>query len=123
MMTASFRALGYLACLSISAMVIVGCGPISAHGVIRDARVAVEAAEAAGAVDGAPYEYYSALAYLKKAREEEGYSDYQAAVDLANQAKVFADTARSKAEAGGDPDQRIDPKRAKSAAKVQGGGQ
>ena len=97
-----------------------GCGPITAHSVIRDAIVAVEAAESAGAKDGAPYEYYSAQSYLKKAREEEGYSDYQAAVDLAKQSIKFADEARAKAVAGGDPDQRIDPKRAKTRVAPQG---
>ena len=30
----------------------------------------------------APYEYYSAIEYIHKAREEVGYSDYEAAIDL-----------------------------------------
>jgi len=42
----------------------------------------------------APYEYYSALEYLRKAREEVGYSDYQAAVEFAREARTFAGEAR-----------------------------
>ena len=42
----------------------------------------------------APYEYYSALEYLRKAREEVGFSDYEAAVDFAREARSFARKAR-----------------------------
>ncbi|MBN2343897.1 MAG: hypothetical protein JXX29_17295 [Deltaproteobacteria bacterium] len=42
----------------------------------------------------APYEYYSALEFLSKAREEVGYSDYQAALKYARQARSFAKKAR-----------------------------
>ena len=38
----------------------------------------------------APYEYYSSLEYLHKAREEVGYSDYEAAIRYARQARAFA---------------------------------
>ena len=113
-MSSAFSALKILVMAALTTVVAVGCGPITAQSTIRDAIVAVEAAQSAGAENGAPYEYYSAQSYLKKAREEEGYSDYQAAVDLAQQAIKFADEARAKAVAGGDPDQRIDPKRAKT---------
>jgi hypothetical protein len=42
----------------------------------------------------APFEYYSALEYQRKAREEVGYSDYEAAVRFAREARKFARTAR-----------------------------
>ena len=42
----------------------------------------------------APFEYYSALEYLHKAREEVGYSDYEAAIVFARQARKHARTAR-----------------------------
>ncbi len=42
----------------------------------------------------APYEYYSALEYLRKAREEVGFSDYEAAVEFAREARKFAKKAR-----------------------------
>lgn len=42
----------------------------------------------------APYEYYSAVEYLRKAREEVGYSDYEAALEYAREARTFASKAR-----------------------------
>lgn len=42
----------------------------------------------------APYEYYSALEYQHKAREEVGYSDYEAAVEYAREARTFARSAK-----------------------------
>ena len=49
----------------------------------------------------APFEYYSALEYLSKAREEVGYSDYQAALKYARQAREYARKAREIALQGG----------------------
>jgi hypothetical protein len=42
----------------------------------------------------APFEYYSAIEYQHKAREEVGYSDYEAAIRFAREARKFARTAR-----------------------------
>ncbi len=42
----------------------------------------------------APFEYYSALEFLRKAREEVGYSDYEAGVDFAREARTFGGQAR-----------------------------
>ena len=42
----------------------------------------------------APYEYYSAVELIHKAREEVGYSDYEAAVEYAREARTFAQKAR-----------------------------
>jgi hypothetical protein len=42
----------------------------------------------------APYEYYSAVEYLHKAREEVGYSDYEAAIEYAREARSFARSAK-----------------------------
>jgi hypothetical protein len=42
----------------------------------------------------APYEYYSAVEYRQKAREEVGYSDYDAAIEYAREARVMAQKAR-----------------------------
>ena len=36
----------------------------------------------------APYEYYSSLEYIRKAREEVGYSDYEAAVEYAQKSPL-----------------------------------
>lgn len=83
---------GALLALSLSA-----CGPISTTVALHDAESAVEAARAADAHRYASYELTSAEEYLRKAREEEGYSDFQVAVDLARKALIFADEARQKA--------------------------
>ena len=54
----------------------------------------------------APFEYYSALEYLSKAREEVGYSDYQAALKYARQAREYARRAREIAlQAGRESEQ------------------
>lgn len=42
----------------------------------------------------APYEYYLAIEYQKKAREEVSYSDYDVAVDLARESRKMAEKAR-----------------------------
>ena len=42
----------------------------------------------------APFEYYSALEYLRKAREEVGYSEYEPALEYAREARKFAKKAR-----------------------------
>ncbi|MGC6418293.1 MAG: DUF4398 domain-containing protein [Bradymonadia bacterium] len=96
---------------------LVGCGPITSQGLIKEARVAIDKAEKEGANIGAPYELFGALERYKKAREEQGYSDYQAAMDLAKEALKLAETAYAKTAAGGDPLQRIDPERRKALKK------
>ena len=42
----------------------------------------------------APFEYYSSLEYLRKAREEVGFSDYEAAADYARKSRTYAKKAR-----------------------------
>ena len=59
------------------------CGPISTTIALRDAEAAIEVARSADAARYAAFELASADAYLRKAREEEGYSDFQTAIDLA----------------------------------------
>lgn len=54
----------------------------------------VDSSLAGSPLCSAPYEYYAALEYLSKAREEVGYSDYQAALKFARQARSFAKKAR-----------------------------
>lgn len=73
------------------------CGPISTTLALRDAEAAIATARAADAQRYALYELTSADEYFRKAREEEGYSDFQAAIDLAQRALVFADKARERA--------------------------
>ncbi|MBU0553808.1 DUF4398 domain-containing protein [Myxococcota bacterium] len=95
-----------LACLGI--LFIVGCGPITATTAIAEATVAIEAARGAQADQFAKYEFTRAQAHLWKAKEEEGYSDFQDAVNLAREAKVFAEKAKARAMAR--PERALLPK-------------
>lgn len=77
--------------------VAAGCGPIQSVPALIEADVEVEAARSAGAATAAPYEFTSAEAYLRKAREEAGYAQYQATTDFALKARDLAKEAREKA--------------------------
>lgn len=89
------------------ALALGACGPITATTTLADATVAVEAAQGLEAERYAVYEYTMAVEYLRKAREEEGYSDFQAAVDLANKAREFAEKARTLAR--NNPERGLPP--------------
>lgn len=75
------------------------CGPITATSSISAARYALEMATEAEAERRAVYEYVSAVAYLEKAREEWGTSDYQRAEEYADRAIAFAEAALERANA------------------------
>lgn len=72
----------------------VGCGPVEYTAVILDASQAIAEAREADARIHAPYEYYYAKEHIHKAREEAGYADYQAAIDLGRTAEEYATKAR-----------------------------
>jgi hypothetical protein len=77
------------------ALLAPGCGPIEyLNQVASKAATAVAEAQKADAERWAPYEYWSAVEYLHKAREEGGYADFQVAVDFARKAQEFARQAR-----------------------------
>ncbi len=75
----------------------VGCGPIQSTSALIDADVEIEGARAAGAQTAATFEITSAEAYLKKARELAGYSQYQNSAVFAAKATELAKEARIKA--------------------------
>ena len=75
----------------------IGCGPLTAHSTIARAHIALEAARGAEADKLSIFEYQSARLYLRKAKQEEGLSSFQTAVDLAIKARRFADEARGRA--------------------------
>lgn len=81
---------------ALCALAGAGCGPVTTTQRVADATVAVEAARGIDAERFATYEYVSAVEYLRKAREEEGYSDYQAAIDLAVEAREHAEKAKAR---------------------------
>lgn len=86
--------------LALAVVGWTGCGPVLATRELADAQVALEAARAARAETLAVYEFTAAEVCLQKAREEEGYSDFQAAIDLARRAKLRAEEARQRALGG-----------------------
>ncbi len=76
---------------------LVGCGPVQSTAYLLDADVQIQAAKTAGAEKYAQYEWTSANLYIKKAREEVGYSDFEAGVEFAQKASKYANEAREKA--------------------------
>ena len=77
------------------ALLAPGCGPIEyLNQVARKAAQAVAEAKKADAERWAPYEYWSAVEYLHKAREEGGYADYQVAIEFGKKAQDYAHQAR-----------------------------
>jgi hypothetical protein len=84
--------------VALVALTVLGaCGPIQSTASLIDAEVALEAARAAGAGDGASYEYTAAEAYLHKAREASGRSRYEVSATFAERARALANEARQKA--------------------------
>jgi hypothetical protein len=63
---------------------------------------AVDRAREAGAERSAPFEYTTAVEYLHKAREEEGYADHQAAIRFGKYAETMANRAYHLAKGEGE---------------------
>lgn len=97
----SRRNLGRMLAAALLAGAILGafgCGPIRSTQRIGQASVALERARVVESYKKAPYEYFSARYYLHKAKEEWGYSDFEASFDYAEEAKEAAESARLKAK-------------------------
>lgn len=86
--------------LALSALVVcAGCGPFGyLKKVATDASRAVAKAEAAGAEEYAPYEYWGAVAYLEQAKVLMGYSEYERSFDFGQRAVDLAQEAEDKAQ-------------------------
>lgn len=91
-----------LLALAAAAGALAGCGPIRSTAYLLDAEVQIEAARTAGAEKRAPYEWTAANLYIRKAREEVAYSDFQAGLDFAEKASRFANKARENSLAAGN---------------------
>ncbi len=90
-----------LALLGAAALVVsgAGCGPFGyLKKVATDATRAVAEAEAAGAEEYAPYEYWGAVAYLEQSKILMGYSEYERSFDFGERAKQLANEAKVKAQ-------------------------
>jgi hypothetical protein len=73
------------------------CGPTQSTALIMDADVQLQAATTADGEKLAPYEWTAAREYLHKAREEQGYADYELAIDYAEKAGKLARDAKARA--------------------------
>ncbi|MGC4115538.1 MAG: DUF4398 domain-containing protein [Myxococcales bacterium] len=84
---------------ALSGLGLAACGPTQSTALIMDGDVQLEAARMADAPKLAPYEFTAAEAYLHKAREEQGYSDFEVSIDFGRKAVKFAQEAKKKAMA------------------------
>ncbi len=88
-----------LALAVAAAALSAGCGPFGyLKKVAKDATKAVADAEAAGAEQYAPYEYWGAVAYLEQAKVLMAYSEYERSFDYGVRAKQLAEEAKNKAD-------------------------
>lgn len=94
------RILRLVAALAL-ALGATGCGPLIYASRAGAASRAVERARHAGAAESAPYEFYTAEAYLHKAREDAGEAAYQDAIAYARIARESADEASERAAEAG----------------------
>ncbi len=105
----------------VLALPLAGCAPIASGVTVVKANIALSNAETAGAKKNAPYEYTAAEEYLKKAREEAGYSRFAASRVFAAKALTYAEQARAKAiavDAAGQPVALPPPSQRPAAAPV-----
>ena len=70
-----------------------GCGGIWYTSRVLTVESKVEQAKEIGAEMYSPYEYYLAKEHLIKAQEEAAHADYSDAIDLLDEAEVFAKKA------------------------------
>jgi hypothetical protein len=83
----------------LAGFLVAGCGPFGyLKKVARESSKAVADAEAAGAEENAPYEYWGSVTYLEQAKILMGYSEYERSFDYGERAKQLAEEAKDKAE-------------------------
>jgi hypothetical protein len=88
-----------LAALTILSVSSAGCGPFGyLKKVAKDASKTVADAEAVGAEEFAPYEYWGSVAYLEQAKVMMAYSEYERSFDYGTRATQLAKEAKVKAE-------------------------
>ncbi len=85
-----------LGALALGVLSSLGCGPVEyLNQVSSRAATALLLAQQQGARRYAPYEYAKAAEYYHKAREEAGYSSYQAAIDYGRKCEELASKAQA----------------------------
>lgn len=95
----------------VTAALSVGCGPFGyLKKVAKESSRSVADAEAAGAEENAPYEYWGSVTYLEQSKILMGYSEYERSFDYGERAKQLAEEAKKKAEKRrkGEMDQKAD---------------
>ena len=88
------RAWRVLVLAALAGAVTVACGPTLYTFNSIPASQTVEQARQSNAAEHAPYEFYTASAYLDKAREEAAEANYQDATRFAERANEFGTKAR-----------------------------
>lgn len=111
---------GRTSALIALALFATACGPIQSTTRLGQASVALERARVVEADRKAPYEYYSARFYLHKAEEEWSYSDFNAALDYATEAKRAAEAAILKAKEDPWEGSPVDPQLTQDALRDLG---
>jgi hypothetical protein len=97
--TAGIRGMRGIAILALTSIMCAGCGPFGyLKKVANEANRAVAEAEASGAEEYAPYEYWGAVAYLEQAKVLMGYSEYERSFDFGERSKQLANEAKIKAQ-------------------------
>ncbi len=79
---------------------LCACGPTRSQSRIVEASSELSAATKAQGDQIAPYEFTAAEQYLRKAREEQSYAEYEVAERLAKRGRDCAKLARMRAESG-----------------------
>lgn len=83
----------------VAAVCTTGCGPFGyLKKVAKESTRSVADAEAAGAEENAPYEYWGSVTYLEQSKILMGYSEYERSFDYGERAKQLAEEAKKKAE-------------------------
>lgn len=83
--------------LLIAAVAGASCAPIQSATAISRAEEELRTAQFAHADEWAPYEYTKADLYLKMAKERQGFSDFEAAKEFAEEAQRLASTSKDSA--------------------------
>ncbi|NJD62516.1 MAG: hypothetical protein FIA93_07330 [Deltaproteobacteria bacterium] len=90
----------WIAYSAIALMVAAGTSGCATANAIKSAQGSLERAKAAGSEAKAPYEYYSAEAYLLQANHEAGEGDNKQARAFARESEGFSAEATRKAGGG-----------------------
>ena len=67
----------------VAMLALAGCGPVASSSAVTDAAEAIKQAEQVNAHRFAAFSYWSAVNYLEKAKQVEGYSEFGPATDFA----------------------------------------